>query len=112
MKCFDIAAGTLLALAASTLAIAPLAAGEQRLAYEATLATPMAAGVVIVMGGTHFSCEGVRCVAERDSRALRSLEVCADLAKRTGGVTAFSARGRAFAEGTVRMCNRKGGVGG
>lgn len=107
---FDIAAGAVLALAASTLAIAPLTAGEPRLAYEATLSTPRATGVVTVMGGTDFTCEGIRCVADRDHRVVRSIDVCADLAKRTGGVIAFTARGRNFSERAVRMCNRKGGV--
>ena len=98
-----------LVLAALTLAPRLDAAGTTP-AYTARLAAPFAAPAELkVMGSVRFHCEGDRCTAARSGTA-RSLDVCVDLARRTGRVTAFEMRGRALSDKMIDRCNVQAGV--
>ncbi len=98
------------AMLATATIVSALHAAEPVPAYRATLATPLAAPAdLTVMGSVAFRCEGDRCAAPRSSTA-RSQDVCADLARHTGGVAAFEVRGRPLSEKMVARCNGRAGV--
>ena len=94
---------SLAAIAASALALAPVAAFAQTSGYyTATPATAPSKNTIITSGTLWKCAEGV-CGAAKSTQ--RDVIMCQMVAQRIGKLTSFSVAGAAFDEATMAKCN-------
>ncbi len=86
----------------AVIAPAPAEARERAVYYTAELAAP-AQERTIIARGIVWQCDETQCIAEKNNS--RPIIVCKQLARETGEITRFTAKGEALSAERLAKCN-------